>query len=102
MCYTSVCLFFPFPFMALMSKKTNKCSVGCMITKWVVAILLLLLAVAALIGVFKTHVMTGATGEMYLQFGTTGGSFAILAFTVAVTSGMKQLVGCMSKCEVCA
>lgn len=88
--------------MALMSKKSSKCSIGCMITKWVVCVLLLLVAVAALIGVFETHVMTGATGEMYLQFGSTSGSFAILAFTISLTAALKQLIGCMSKCEVCA
>lgn len=88
--------------MALMSKKTSKCSLGCMISKWIVCVLLLLVAVAALIGVFETHVMTGSTGEMFLQFGSTSGSFAILAFAVSVSAAMKQLIGCMSKCEVCA
>lgn len=83
-------------------KKSSSCSAACMTLKWVVNILLILAAVAALIGVYYTHVITGdETERLALQFGTTGGSLAILAFTVAVVSWSKQLVACLGPCEIC-
>ncbi len=90
--------------MAILSKKqTNHCSTGCFIGKWVSAVLLLIVALAALMGVYETHIITSETAGMGLQFGSTGGSLAILAFTVAVVSFGRQMVCCMSKnCEVCS
>ena len=85
--------------MALMSKKQS-CPLGCVLTKWIVCALLVLAALAALFGVFETHVLSMA--PVRVQFGSTSGSLAILAFSVAVVSAMKQLVCCMSKCEVCS
>jgi hypothetical protein len=85
--------------MALMSKKQS-CPLGCVLTKWIVCALLILAAAAALVGMYETHIL--GLAPVRLQFGSTSGSLAILAFSVAVVSAMKQLVCCMSKCEVCS
>ncbi len=87
--------------MALMAKKHATCSPACMIMKWVVCILLLLVSIAALIGVYQTHVLVGA-GTIRFQFGSTSGSFAILAFSIAVTAWGKKMKCCMMPCEVCS
>ena len=90
--------------MAFLSKKSaGCCSPGCKVCKWVVAILLLLTSIAALVGVYQTHVITGSdSSRVVIQFGSTSGSLAIIAFVVAVVSWGKQIMCCMSKtCEVC-
>ncbi len=88
--------------MALMGKKKTGCSTGCLITKWALCALLFLAAVAALIGVYETHVITGTDPVRFaLQFGSTSGSLAIIAFAVASVSWMKQMLCCLSSCEVC-
>lgn len=88
--------------MALMSKKAPQCSTGCMIAKWVICILLFLVAVAALIGVYETHVIIGSDPASFkMQFGSTSGSLAIMAFAIAVSTWFKKLVSCMGKCEIC-
>ena len=89
--------------MAILSKKGSQCPTGCMLTKWVICILLFLAAVASLIGVYETHTAIGTDPMSFsLQFGSTGGSLAILAFCVAVLAWKKQLVSCMSACEICS
>ncbi len=89
--------------MALLSKKQAGCSTGCMIGKWIVAAALLLVAVAALIGVYQTHVVTGSdSSRVMIQFGSTSGSLAIIAFVVSVMAWCKKMVACMSgSCEMC-
>jgi hypothetical protein len=89
--------------MALMGKKkADTCSTGCLITKWALCILLFLVSVAALIGVYETHIITGTDPVRFaVQFGSSGGSLAILAFTVASVSFMKQILCCLGPCEVC-
>ncbi len=92
--------------MALLSKKQpSGCSTGCMIGKWIVAVLLLLTSLAALVGVYQTHVVSvGAdVSHMALQFGSTSGSLAIIAFTISVMAWGKKMACCMSKsCDVCS
>lgn len=89
--------------MAIMSKKKgDTCSTGCLVTKWAVCLLLLLVAIAALIGVYETHVMMGTDPARFaVQFGSTSGSLAIMAFVMASVSCMKHLMCCMAPCEVC-
>lgn len=90
--------------MALLGKKkTETCSTGCMITKWALCLLLLVVSLAALVGVWETHVIIGTDPARFaVQFGSTSGSLAILAFAVASVSWMKQVISCMSSCEVCS
>jgi uncharacterized membrane protein len=74
-----------------------------MLSKWVICILLFLVAIASLIGVYETHTAIGTDPMTFaMQFGSTGGSLAILAFCVAVLSWKKQVISCMGKCEVCS
>lgn len=90
--------------MALLSKKhASSCSAPCLAVKWGVAVLLLVAAVAAAVGIYETHIIvTEDPSSVMLQFGSTGGSLAIIAFTLASMSFCKKLMCCMSKtCEVC-
>lgn len=75
----------------------------CKSLKWTVTVLFFLVSVAALVGVYQTHVLLSSDGaRMSMQFGTTSGSLAIMAFVAAVTCWMKQMVSCMTSCEVCS
>ena len=90
--------------MALLHKKqANHCSTGCMVMKWVVGLLLFITTVAALVGVYETHVITSSEPtRIMMQYGSTAGSLAIIAFTLSVMAFLKQMVCCMSQnCEVC-
>lgn len=87
--------------MALLSKKkTDTCSTGCLVTKWVLCLLLLLIAIAALIGVYQTHVLDLA--PVRVQFGSTSGSLAIIAFVASSVACMKHMISCMGSCAVCS
>ncbi len=78
-------------------KRSSNCSAPCMVSKWVVAVLLFLTSVASLIGIYNTHVVAGG-----VQFGSSSGSFAIIAFAISITCWGKKMVACMSgNCEVC-
>jgi hypothetical protein len=78
-------------------RRHSNCSTPCIVSKWAVAILLFLTSIAALIGVYNTHIVSGG-----VQFGSSGGSFAIIAFTVSVMAWGKKMACCMSgNCEVC-
>jgi hypothetical protein len=76
---------------------------GCKITKILSAVLLFVVTIAALIGVYETHIISGSevAGTM-LQFGSTSGSLAIIAFAIALTTFLKQMMCCMMPCEVCS
>lgn len=89
--------------MAILSKKQAGCSAGCIISKWIVAVLLLLATIAALIGVYETHVITGSdSSRVMIQFGSTSGSLAIIAFVVSVMAFGKKAAACMrSSCDMC-
>lgn len=93
-------LFLPSFFMAILSKKQQSCSMPCCILKWISALLLVVVAVAALVGVYQTHILDLA--PMRVQFGSTSGSLSIIAFCIALVAALKQVVCCMSKCEVCS
>ena len=77
-----------------LKKSTHKPS--CLFMHLVVSALLLLVAIAAFIGVYKAHVLADG-----LTFGTTSGSLAIIAFVVAFLAFMKSMKACMGKCESC-
>ncbi len=85
--------------MSILSKKSKSCcSVPCTVVKWAVALLLLIVTIASLVGIYQTHVVAGGA-----QFGSTSGSLAILAFVASVVSWTRQMCKCMAKdCEVCA
>ncbi|MSR67641.1 hypothetical protein EXS65_02340 [Candidatus Peribacteria bacterium] len=89
--------------MAILSKKHAGCSTGCSASKWVVCLLLLFVALAALVGVYQTHVIVGTDPARFaIQFGSTSGSLSIIAFVVAVMAWGKKMSCCMSgSCEVC-
>ncbi len=88
--------------MALLSKKQPTCSTGCMIGKWIVAILLLIVSLASLVGVYQTHVVMGAGSTMALQFGSTSGSLSIIAFAISTSVLVKKLASCMNgSCDIC-
>jgi hypothetical protein len=87
---------FPFFFMVAPVKKAPH-KPGCMVVHVIVAALLLLLSLAALVGVYKSHVLLDG-----LAFGTTSGSLAIIAFVAAVMAFMRQMKACSCKCDVCS
>ncbi len=92
------------PCMALLSKKqTSSCSVCCKVCKWIVMLLLLCTSIAALLGVYQTHVVTGSdASRMMIQFGSTSGSLAIIAFVASVLAWGKKMACCMGKsCDSC-
>jgi hypothetical protein len=76
-------------------KKSPHCG-ACLVCQVVVAILLFLASVAALVGVYKSHVLSSG-----FAFGTTSGSLSLIAFAVSVTLWMSQMRNCVSKCEAC-
>jgi len=79
------------------------CSAGCVTVKWLLALLYFVAAAAALVGVYETHIVTSSDGaRTLLQFGSTSGSLAIIAFCIAATLWKKQMAGCMGKCEICS
>lgn len=86
--------------MALIAKKHATCSPACIGIKWVVCVLLLIVSVAALVGVYETHFLS--LSPMRVQFGSTSGSLSIMAFALAVTCWGKKMAACMSKCDVCS
>lgn len=74
----------------------------CMVTKWALVVFLFLTTVASLVGVYQTHILIGTDPAQFaMQFGSTSGSLAILAFAVSAKIWMKQLMACMGDCEVC-
>jgi len=68
---------------------------GCKIAKGVVCLLLLLAAIAAFIGVWKTHFLPEG-----MVFGTVQGSAALLTFVVALVAKWKVCKG-MCPCNSC-
>lgn len=90
--------------MALLAKKkSDTCSTGCLVTKWVLCLLLLVVSVAALVGVYETHIIIGTDPARFaVQFGSTSGSLSIIAFVLASVAWMKHMICCMGPCEVCS
>ena len=85
--------------MALIAKKQPVCVLPCRIIKWTMCALLFIAALAALVGVFQTHVID--MSPMRIQCGTTSGSLSIVAFTLSVMAWGKKFAICMGKCEIC-
>lgn len=84
-----------------LSKKSGSCSAGCLAVKWGVCALLLLAALASLVGVYETHVLIGET-SMRMQFGGTANSLSIIAFCIATVTLLKHMTACMGDCEICS
>ena len=82
-------------------QSSSSCHPAYMVLRWVMCALLLLVAIGALVGVYQTHVLMSAD-TLRLQFGSTSGSLAIIAFAAASMSLMKQFVKCMGPCEICS
>ena len=75
---------------------------GCITIKWLLGALLLLAAVASLVGMYYTHILFGTDPvEFRMQFGSTSGSLAIIAFAISSSAFMKQMLACMGECEIC-
>ena len=75
----------------------SKCSAVCMTSKIILAVLLFLTTLASLLGVYQTHFVGGS-----MQFGSTSGSLAIIAFVASALAWGKKMKCCMmNNCEVC-
>jgi len=68
-----------------------------MIVHLVVAAIMVLLVLAALLGIYKAHVLSEG-----LTFGTSQGSLAIVAFVFAIKGLHVTLKNCFMKCEICS
>ena len=79
-----------------MFKKKSPHAGACMVLHVVVSVILFIAAVAAVMGVYKAHVLSNG-----LAFGTTSGSLAIVALAVVLHVWMKQMIACVTKCEAC-
>ncbi len=74
------------------SKKMDKCT-GCMVTNWVVTLLLFVTSIASALGAYMAHFPT-EEGMVVPTFGTTTGSLSILAFAVSISLWIKHMKGC--------
>lgn len=72
---------------------------GCLAVHIGVAVLMLIAAIASLVGLIMAH-YDPADGS--LIFGTPAASLSIVAFTVTLALLMGQCRNCMSPCDVCA
>ena len=70
------------------SKPGPMCTV-CMVVQWVIAVVILLGAIASVIGVYKAHFLVGGA-----TFGTTNGSLALIAMVVSLAMLMKVMMCC--------
>lgn len=70
------------------SKSGPMCTV-CMVITWIIAILVLLAAVASILGVYKAHVLAGGA-----TFGTTNGSLSLIALAVNLAFLVKMMAYC--------
>jgi hypothetical protein len=80
--------------MPLIKKKNSGCGALCTALQWVVALLLLLASVAALIGVWNTHVTNNG-----FAFGGSSASLALIAFAISVTLCKKSLCCLCGACS---
>ncbi|MEK7591747.1 MAG: hypothetical protein AAB489_06140 [Patescibacteria group bacterium] len=79
----------------MFKKKASHLGV-CLALHVVVAILLFVAAVAAVMGVYKSHVLSSG-----LVFGTTSGSLSLLALSVTLAVWAYQTKCCVTKCDAC-
>ena len=77
--------------------KKSPHATGCMVGHMVVAAIMLLLVLASVLGVYKTHMLSEG-----LTFGTSQASLAIVAFVLAVKGLHHTLKSCYTKCEICS
>ncbi|MDD4319865.1 MAG: hypothetical protein PHW10_06115 [Candidatus Peribacteraceae bacterium] len=79
----------------MFSKKSSH-KPACLVAHLLVAAVLLFTSVAALVGVYLSHVLSSG-----LVFGTSSGSLSIIAFVVSVMALGKQVRLCCEKCACC-
>lgn len=70
------------------SKSSAMCTV-CMVITWVIGVLVLLAAVASIVGVYKAHFLGGGA-----TFGTTNGSLSLIALAVNLAFLVKVMMHC--------
>lgn len=61
----------------------------CSVVHWVIAVIILLSAIASVIGVYKAHFLAGGA-----TFGTTNGSLSIMAMVVSLAFLAKMMMYC--------
>ncbi len=76
--------------MAPRSQHTD-CTIFCNVQHWFVAIFLFVAVAASSVGVYKTHVGPGGA----IDFGSTAGSLALLAFTAALVAWSHKVRCCI-------
>lgn len=81
----------------MMFSKKSPHKPACLVTHIVVGALLFLASIAALLGVYMSHVLS--TG---LTFGTSSGSLSLIAFAICVMAFGKQMKACAGKCDMCS
>ncbi|MDD5041771.1 MAG: hypothetical protein PHX87_05205 [Candidatus Peribacteraceae bacterium] len=74
--------------------KNYSCSGACVALNWIICLLFFLVTVISLVGVYRTHF--GLNGMM---FGSSNGSFALLAFVAALTMWSKTMCRCLCSKE---
>ncbi len=68
----------------------------CLAVHVVVTVLLFVASIAALLGVYKAHMLSSGAA-----FGTTSGSLSLVAFSITLSLCIYQLKCCLTKCEAC-
>lgn len=61
----------------------------CMVITWVIGVIVLLGAIASIVGVYKAHFLAGGA-----TFGTSNGSLALLAMAVNLAFLVKMMMHC--------
>jgi len=77
------------------SKSKNMYCDLCTILNLVIGVFAALLSLAALVGVYMSHVLPSG-----LVFGTTSGSLSIMAFGLSLFLLKKAMAACVCQCEI--
>jgi uncharacterized membrane protein YkgB len=75
------------------SKKNGGYCTSCTILNLVVGVVAALVSLAALVGVWKSHVLSSG-----LTFGTTSGSLSIMALALSLFLLKKAMAACFCQC----
>lgn len=78
-------------------KKKPTHTTPCLVVHVIVAVLLFVAALAALVGVYNSHVLKAGV----VVFGTSSGSLSLIAFAVTLAFFMKAMKHCCGPCEAC-
>jgi hypothetical protein len=77
------------------SKKNGGYCTTCTIVNMIVGVVAVLISIAALVGVWKSHVLSSG-----MTFGTTSGSLSIMALAISLFLVKKAMSGCWCQCDV--